>query len=90
MIETERLIIRPFTEEDFETLCRLRADEEVMRYMGGAEFTKPEKIRERFDYYLEHQKKHGFAVSGVILKETNEMIALSLLIQPDQLSSLDT
>lgn len=74
MIETERLILRPFTEEDFETLCKIRSDEEVMKYMGGPESTKREKIRERFDYYLEHQKKHGYASSAVILKETNEMI----------------
>lgn len=74
MIETERLIMRPFVEDDFDALCKIRSDLEVMKYMGGVESTKPKKIRERFDYYLEHQKKYGFAVSAVILKETDELI----------------
>jgi ribosomal-protein-alanine N-acetyltransferase len=74
MIETERLILRPFVEDDFETLCKLRSDPEVMKYMGGDEFRKPEKIKERFRHYIEHQKKYGYAVWAAILKETNEMI----------------
>ncbi len=74
IIETERLSLRPFAEDDFETLCKLRSDEEVMRYMGGAEFAKREKVAERLHHYIDHYKKYGFAVCGVILKETNEMI----------------
>lgn len=74
IIETERLLLRPLVKGDFETLCKLRSDEEVMQYMGGAEFAKPEKILERLHHYIDHYKKHGFAVMAVILKETNEMI----------------
>lgn len=74
MIETERLIVRPIIEDDFETLCKLRSDEEVMKYMGGAEFSKREKFAERFRFYIEHQKEHGFGMNLVILKETDEII----------------
>jgi RimJ/RimL family protein N-acetyltransferase len=34
-LETERLILRWFREGDFEDLCRLSADLEVMRFLGG-------------------------------------------------------
>lgn len=73
MIETERLIIRPFVEEDFETLCALRADKEVMKYIG-LEYSTPEKVADRLRFYIQSQKQHGFSMCAVILKETNEMI----------------
>ena len=32
MIETERLIMRPFSEDDFEIIYRLYSDPEILRY----------------------------------------------------------
>lgn len=74
MIETERLIMRPIVEDDFDTLCKLRSDEDVLRHIGGTEFGKREKIAERFRFYIEHHKEYGFGTNLVILKETNEVI----------------
>jgi ribosomal-protein-alanine N-acetyltransferase len=73
MLETKRLIIRPFVEEDFEMLCALRSDAEVMKYIG-LEYMTPEKIADRLRFYIQSQKRHGFSLSAVILKETDEMI----------------
>jgi RimJ/RimL family protein N-acetyltransferase len=35
-IETERLILREFRREDFDTFCAMLSDPEVTRHMGGA------------------------------------------------------
>ncbi len=35
-IETERLLLRPVTAEDFEPLCEMMADVETARFIGGA------------------------------------------------------
>jgi RimJ/RimL family protein N-acetyltransferase len=34
-LETERLLLRGWRNEDFEPLCRMMADDEVMRFIGG-------------------------------------------------------
>ena len=44
MIETARLLLQPFIEEDLATLCKLRSDPEVAQFIGGAEYSKPEKV----------------------------------------------
>ena len=36
-LETERLILRWFRESDFEDLCRISADPEVMRFLGDGQ-----------------------------------------------------
>ena len=37
ILETERLILRAPTGEDFDAWAAFSADEEVMRYLGGAQ-----------------------------------------------------
>ncbi len=46
-LETERLLLRPFTADDAELLIELDSDPAVMRYLSGGKPTAPEDIRER-------------------------------------------
>ena len=89
MIETARLLLQPFVEEDLATLCKLRSDPEVARFIGGVEYSRPEKIGERFRYYLEHQQQYGFAVSRVALKETGEIIGWAGLQHLDKTEEIE-
>jgi len=66
MLETARLSVRPFVEEDFDALVALREPWEVRQYLGGAHNTV-EFTRKRFNYYLHHQKKYGYAIGVVSL-----------------------
>jgi RimJ/RimL family protein N-acetyltransferase len=45
ILETERLVLRMFREEDFEAYARLCADPEVMRFLGGKTFDRTEAWR---------------------------------------------
>ena len=83
MLETARLLLQPFVAEDLATLCKLRSDPEVARFIGGEEYTRPEKIAKRFGYYLAHQEQYGFSVSRVVLRETGEIIGWGGLIHLD-------
>ncbi|MFF6910313.1 GNAT family N-acetyltransferase [Streptomyces sp. NPDC012389] len=46
-LETDRLVLRPFTEADAPRLLALDSDPEVMRYLNGGCPTTAEAIRER-------------------------------------------
>ena len=89
MIETPRLLLQPFAESDLATLVKLRSDPEVARFIGGVEYSRPEKIGERFRYYLEHQQQYGFAVSRVALKETGEIIGWAGLQHLDKTEEIE-
>ena len=44
-IETERLILRMFREDDFEEYATLCANPDVMRFLGGKTFSRVEAWR---------------------------------------------
>ena len=72
VIETERLILREYTLEDFDTLYEILSDKETM-----AHYPKPfdeEKVRGWIQWNLENYAKYGFGLWAVVLKATGEMI----------------
>lgn len=73
MIETERLMIRETTQSDFDALCKILCDEEVMRAAYESAFS-PEEAQGWLNRHLARYEKYGFGLWAVVLKETNEMI----------------
>jgi ribosomal-protein-alanine N-acetyltransferase len=81
MIETERLVLRRFTAGDLDKLVELRADPQVMRYIGDQ---SREKVEQRLQYYISHYEPHGFGMWAVIDKRTGAMIGWCGLIFLDE------
>jgi len=72
LMETERLIIREMTENDFEALYRVLADSDIMQYYP---YTFDEdKVRGWISRNIERYSIFGFGLWAVCLKETGEMI----------------
>ncbi|ODR43424.1 GNAT family N-acetyltransferase [Eisenbergiella tayi] len=73
LIETERLIIREMVQSDFDALCKILCDEEVMCTAYGSAFS-PEEAQNWLNRQLKRYAEYGFGLWAVVLKETNEMI----------------
>ncbi|MBA3246802.1 MAG: GNAT family N-acetyltransferase [Pyrinomonadaceae bacterium] len=73
-IETERLLLRPFTLDDLPAHLRMRVKEEVSRYLGGAALQTPQFVAERLQQYLECYRRHNFGVAAATEKSGGEMI----------------
>ena len=61
---TEKIALRPYSEQDFWLLERLLGDPEMMTYLGGPE--TPEKLRDRHKRYLQaagSETTHIFVVT---------------------------
>ncbi len=72
MIETERLKLREYTFDDFDSLYEILSDEETMEH-----YPKPfdeQKVRWWIQWNIENYAKYGFGLWAVVLKETGEMI----------------
>lgn len=83
IIETERLILRELTEEDFPALCEMLCDKEVM-YAWEHGFSH----QEARDWLCNQQKRYetdGFGYFAVILKSTGELIGQCGLLKQDEL-----
>ncbi|MDU1230480.1 MAG: GNAT family N-acetyltransferase [Clostridium sp.] len=72
IIETNRLILREYTLDDFDNLYEIVSDPETMRH-----YPKPfdeERTRDWIEWNLQNYKNYGFGLWVVTLKETGEFI----------------
>lgn len=72
IVETERLLLRTMTEADFDALCSILRDAEVM-YAYEHAFDE-EEVRAWLWRQQERYRKDGFGLWAVVLKESGDMI----------------
>ena len=75
-LETDRLLLRRFTENDVENLVELDSDPEVMRFINGGRPTSPQEIESDFlpaflDYY---ERFAGYGFWAAIEKSTGQFV----------------
>lgn len=87
-IETERLVLRPFTGDDLEPYARINADPEVMRYIGDGAPRDRERTREGLEKSMRHWDEHGWGSFAVEIAETGELIGLAALAVPEFLPEI--
>ncbi len=72
VLETERLLLREFTEDDFPSLCLIIQDDETMyAYEGGL---SDSEAKEWLARQMRRYKEYKFGPLAVILKETGKLI----------------
>lgn len=71
-LETERLVLRELTNDDFTAWYEILSNAETMRY-DPAPFDE-EKVRQWLQWNLENYQTYGFGLWAVILKEENRFI----------------
>lgn len=90
ILETERLLIRQFTEEDAEFILELLNDPSFIKNIGDRNIRTLEDARA---YVLNgpvtSYAKNGFGLSLVILKDTGASIGMCGLIKRDTLDNVD-
>ncbi len=72
-LETERLLLRMWREEDFEAYAQMCADPEVMRFLGGKPFTRAEAWR-HMAFLVGHWQLRGYGHWAVEEKASGRVI----------------
>ncbi len=72
MIETERLLLREYTPDDFDALYEIMSDPETMAHYPAP--YDASQTRRWIDRNLENYAHYGFGLWAVVLKETGEFI----------------
>lgn len=84
-LETERLVLRKFREEDFPDFCVYAMDEEMCRMMGNDLMDTEEAARVTFDW-LKDKEERSYVM---VLKETGRAIGnLNVTPLPEELLGL--
>jgi Acetyltransferase (GNAT) domain len=67
-LETERLVLRLFTDDDLDNLFDLDSDPDVMRFINGGRPTPLEEVRHGIlPTYLRPSRIPGFGTCGLVL-----------------------
>ena len=85
LLETERLMLRSFTEDDLENLVELDSDPQVMHFLTGGRATPPEVIqREVLPRFLRYDgSSEGFGHWAAIEKATGRFVGWFDFHPPD-------
>ena len=72
-IETQRLILRKFQQEDIQKLASILANPKVMKFSPTG-ILSVAQTQAKVDSFISSYEKYGFGKWAVILKESNELI----------------
>lgn len=75
MIETERLLLRGWRDEDVDALAQMNADPRVVRYLtpGGRPMSRSE-TEAQLERFRAHWREHGFGIWAVEERETGALV----------------
>ena len=73
VVETPRLRLRPFGEDDLDTYARWHADPALIGPMGLAPYTR-DRAEAQLERHLRHWEEHGFGLWAVEENETGTLI----------------
>ena len=90
ILETERLLLREYVEEDAEAFFKLNSDPEVLRFVPDKRLLNVEQARQILvDHPIADYRKYGFGRGACILKSTGEQIGLAGLKYLEELGGVD-
>jgi [ribosomal protein S5]-alanine N-acetyltransferase len=74
VLETSRLLMRPFVLDDAPALFRILGDPQVMRFSVGGPHQSPAATARWIEGVIRHQDKYGFSMSAVLSRDHSELI----------------
>jgi ribosomal-protein-alanine N-acetyltransferase len=86
--ETERLIVRPLTDDDADALYDLHRRDEVMRWLDRTLSTGPADELARLARWRVWETD-GFGFFGIVLRETGALVGVQVLKPFDDLPHID-
>src|SRR4029450_4875954 len=90
ILETDRLFLREYVEEDAEAFFKLNSDPEVLRFVPDKGLLNVEQARQiLIDHPIADYRKYGFGRGACILKSTGEQIGFAGLKYLEELGEID-
>src|SRR5206468_8998004 len=90
ILETDRLLLRQYVEEDAEAFFKLNSDPEVLRFVPDKRLLNVEQARQiLIDHPIADYRKYGFGRGACILKSTGEQIGFAGLKYLEEIGEVD-
>jgi RimJ/RimL family protein N-acetyltransferase len=80
--ETERLVLRRWTDDDVEPMARMNAEPQVMQWTGDGSVIAPDQTAEEIAQFEQRWEERGFGLFAVEFRETGELAGFAGLSIP--------
>jgi ribosomal-protein-alanine N-acetyltransferase len=87
-LETERLALRGFRDEDLDPLAAWLADPEVVRHLPGPPRSREQSAR-TLGFFMEHQERHGFSAWAMEERDTGRVLGWCGLAEFEQTGEVE-
>lgn len=74
ILETERILLRPFCLEDIDRFSEICANPNVMRYIGDGMPVGRDVIAQKIPEWMAWYEKQKYGLMALVIKATNELI----------------
>src|SRR5579883_1534181 len=74
VLQTPRLLLRPFRADDLDDLAELYADPEVTRYIGTGCPQNRDQVQRRLERMMRHWQEHGFGMWALLHKPEGRFV----------------
>jgi RimJ/RimL family protein N-acetyltransferase len=81
IVETERLILRTWTDDDLKPMVLINQDPKVMEYFPST--LTPRETQQLVQKIVDHDDEHGFTFYAVERKDTHKFIGFIGLLRPN-------
>lgn len=88
-LETERLLLRPFTGDDLDAYAAIVADPEVTRYLGGGGVLDRAQAWKQIALFLGHERLRGYTQNAVVERATGRLLGRCGLWRPEAWPGLE-
>jgi RimJ/RimL family protein N-acetyltransferase len=85
-VETRRLLLRGWRDEDLEPYVRLCADAAVMRYIGGGAPLTREESEAQISRFVRHWEERGFGLWAIEHRASGAFVGFVGLVHQDEWS----
>ncbi len=89
VLETQRLLLRPFREDDLDAYARICADPQIMRYIGAGQPLSRGDAWRAMAFFLGHWQLRGYGMWAAADKETQTLVGRIGLHNPEGWPALE-
>jgi RimJ/RimL family protein N-acetyltransferase len=82
-LQTERLVMRGFREEDLGAMAEISADPEVTKWVGDPKGLSREETWRRIAYFVGHWELRGFGQWALFERDSGRLVGRAGLLQPE-------
>lgn len=89
IVETGRLIIREFEEDDILSLYKIESDPRLIEYIPWSKLCSLSDCRKQIKKYIQDYQKYMLNTWAVVIKETDEVIGITQLIYSNKIKGVE-